>query len=115
MPQIGTIATGLHTVDRNETIYARTGNNVSHVDVVAIRRSPVTGPQSPLRTNVRFERGFVTPATEATGLEKSVTVSIAITTPPGVDTVAAKAYMVEALTQAAETAAEVGISGDIHL
>lgn len=115
MPTIGSISVSLHTVDRNDTVYAREGNSVSHVDTVALRRTPADGASKPLRTNVRFERGFSTPATATTGLEKSVTVSIAVTTPPGIDPVAVKAYVIEALTQAAEVAADVGTTGDIHL
>lgn len=115
MPSIGTIPVNLHTVDRNDTVYTRASHTVSHVDTVALRRTPAEGASKPLRTNVRFERGFSTPASATTGLEKSVTVSIAVTTPPGVDPVAVKAYIVEALTQAADVAADVGTTGDIHL
>lgn len=115
MPSIGNIPVNLHTVDRNDTVYTRAGHTVSHVDTVALRRTPAEGASKPLRTNVRFERGFSTPASATTGLEKSVTVSIAVTTPPGVDPVAVKTYIVEALTQAAELAADVGTTGDIHL
>lgn len=115
MPSIGNIQVNLHTVDRNDTVYAREGNTVSHVDTVALRRTPAEGTSKPLRTNVRFERGFSTPATATTGMEKSVTVSIAVTTPPGVDPVAVQAYVKEALTQAADLAADVGTTGDIHL
>lgn len=115
MPFIGNISVNLHTVDRNDTVYTRASHTVSHVDTVALRRTPAEGASKPLRTNVRFERGFSTPASATTGLEKSVTVSIAVTTPPGVDPVAVKAYVIEALTQAAGVAADVGTTGDIHL
>lgn len=37
MPTIGNIPVSLHTVDRNDTVYAREGNSVSHVDTVALR------------------------------------------------------------------------------
>lgn len=114
MPTIGTIATNLHTVDRDEVVYARAGNTVSHIDNVALRRTLSTKPGQPLRTNVRFERGFSVAGTE-NGLEKSVTVSIAVTVPPGASTADVKTYVAEALTQAASTAADMSVSGDIHL
>lgn len=115
MPSIGNISVNLHTVDRNDTVYARDGHTVSHVDTVALRRTPADGASKPLRTNVRFERGFSTPATATTGMEKSVTVSIAVTTPPGVDPVAVRSFVSEALTESATLAADVGTTGDIHL
>lgn len=115
MPSIGTISVNLHTVDRNDTVYVRDGHTVSHVDTVALRRTPADGTSKPLRTNVRFERGFSTPATATTGIEKPVTVSIAVTTPPGIDPTAVRAYVKEALIQAADLAADMGITGDIHL
>lgn len=114
MPTIGTIVANLHTVDRDEVVYARTGNTVSHTDNVALRRTPSTKPGQPLRTNVRFERGFPIAGAE-NGLEKSVTVSIAVTVPPGATTADVKTYVTEALTQAAFTAADMSVSGDIHL
>lgn len=113
MPQIGNRVVNLHTVDRDETVYTGSTNTVSHVDQVALRRTLPSAAGKPLRTNVRFERGFADPATE--GLEKQVTVSIAVTLPPGIDTAAAKAYVSDSLTQAATLAGELSISGDIHL
>lgn len=115
MPTIGTLAVNLHLVDRDETVYALTGNTVSHVDNVALRR---TYPDSKkkdtaLRTQVRFERGF--PTISDAGIEKSVTVSIAVTVPPGIVAADAKSYVALALTEAATAASEVAISGDIHL
>lgn len=111
---IGTITAGLHTVDRDEVIYGRGTNTISHTDTVALRRTPPKSTAQPLRTNVRFERGFAV-SSEPGAPEKPVTVSIAVTVPPGVDTTAVKAYVAEACTQAAATAGEVGVTGDIHL
>lgn len=111
---IGTIGVNLHTVDRDEVVYSRTGHTVSHTDLVSLRRTePGSGvKKKPLRTNVRFSRGF--PA--GTDLpEQEVVVSIAVTVPPGVVTDDVEAFVVEALTQSATTVAEVGVSGDIHL
>lgn len=114
MPTIGTISANLHTVDRDEVVYSRSGNTVSHTDVVALRRTMPASASKPLRTNVRFERGFApTSGTEAG--EKPVTVSIACTVPPGIDDTTTKAYIAEALTQAATMASELALSGDIHL
>lgn len=113
MPQIGNRAVNLHTVDRDETVYTGSTNTVSHVDQVALRRTLPPAAGKPLRTNVRFERGFADSAKE--GSEKQVTVSIAVTLPPGVDTVAAKAYVSDSLVQAATLSGELSISGDIHL
>lgn len=113
MPQIGDREVNLHTVDRDETVYAGSTNTVSHVDQVALRRTLPASNGKPLRTNVRFERGF--PVTGVDGLEKQVTVSIAVTLPPGIDTAAAKAYVSDSLTQSATLTGELSISGDIHI
>ena len=114
MPSIGTITVNLHTVDRDEVKYSRAGHTVSHVDDVALRRTEPASASKPLRTNVRFERGFI-PTNAAEVGEKPVTVSIACTVPPGIDDTATKAYIAEALTQAATMASELALSGDIHL
>lgn len=114
MSAIGTITLGLHTVDRDEVIYGRSTNTVSHTDVVALRRTVPTKPVNPLRTNARFERGF--PVVGATdGGEKPVTISIAATVPPGVDPAAVKTYIQEALTQSAVAMGDIAVTGDIHL
>ena len=113
MPSIGNREVNLHTVDRDETVYAGSTNTVSHVDQVSLRRTLPPTAIKPLRTNVRFERGFADAAT--VGLEKPVTVSIAVTLPPGVDTAAAKAYVSDSLMQAAALTGEMAVSGDIHL
>lgn len=113
MPSIGNREVNLHTVDRDETVYTGPTNTVSHVDQVALRRTLPSSAGKPLRTNVRFERGFA--VTDLEGLEKPVTVSIAVTLPPGVDTATAKAYVADSLTQAATLAGDLAISGDIHL
>ena len=42
MPKIGNINLNLHTVDRDETVYATESNSVSKKDVVALRRTPPT-------------------------------------------------------------------------
>lgn len=113
MPTIGNREVNLHTVDRDETVYAGSTNTVSHSDMVALRRTPPSSPEKPLRTNVRFERGFS--VANSDGMEKLVTVSIAVTLPPGIDTSAAKSYVTDSLVQAATLAGEVSITGDIHL
>jgi len=113
MPKIGNREVNLHTVDRDETVYAGSTNTVSHIDTVALRRTLPSQASKPLRTNVRFERGL--PASDPGGTEKSVTVSIAVTVPPGVTAGDAKAYVSDSLVQAAALAGELSISGDIHL
>lgn len=117
MPNIGTFAVNLHTVDRDETVYAMAGNTVSHVDNVALRRTLPEGKKkdSALRTQVRFERGFPVSANGVDSMEKSVTVSIAVTVPPGVTPADAQLYVKNALLEAAETAGNLAVSGDIHL
>jgi len=114
MPNIGSISVGLHTVDRDEVVYGRSTNTVSHTDVVALRRTPPKNPAQPLRTNVRFERGFAI-SSEAGTPEKPVTVSIAVTVPPGVATADVQTYVAEACTQAAVAVSELCVTGDIHL
>lgn len=115
MATIGTKTVGLHSVDKDETVYAGSSNTVSHVDQVALRRTlPKARTADPMRTQVRFEQGF--PVTGSVdGLEKSVTVSIAVTVPPGIDTAAAKTYVEQALEDAAVVSANLSITGDIHL
>lgn len=113
MPTIGSREVNLHTTDRDETVYAYAGNSVSHADVVALRRTLPAKPGQPLRTNVRFERGFQVDA--ATGLEKPVTVSIAMTVPPGANVDAVRTAVKLAIEDAAVTAAELAVTGDIHL
>lgn len=115
MSAIGTIALNLHTVDRDEVVYGRPLNTVSHVDQVALKRTVGSSASSPLRTNMRFERGFAPLSTTDTGGEKRVTLSLAATVTPGVDTSEVKAYMAEALTQAATAMGDLAITGDIHL
>lgn len=114
MSTIGTISVNLHTVDRDEVIYGRSTNTVSHTDVVALRRTAKAKAATPLRTNMRYERGL--PIVGSTdGLEKAVTISIAATVPPGVDPAVVKAYISEALTQSATAMGDLAVSGDIHL
>lgn len=113
MPTIGSREVNLHTTDRDETVYAYAGNSVSHTNVVALRRTMPAKPGQPLRTNVRFEQGFQVDA--ATGLEKPVTVSIAMTVPPGADVAAVKAAVKLAIEDAAVAAADLAVTGDIHL
>lgn len=111
---IGTIELNRHTVTKDEVIYARAGNSVTHVDTVAARRT-LGKPQSPeLRTSLRFDRGFV-PTNVNDTVEKPVTVSIAVTVRPGLSETDVKAYIVEALTQSAQTAASMAWTGDVYL
>lgn len=112
MPTIGNRDVNLDTVDRDETIYIGPDHSVSHEDSVALRRTRPTTAGKPLRTNVRFERGFPV-GTE--GGESSVTVSIAVTLSPGIKADDAKAYVSDSLIQAATVAGNLAISGDIHL
>lgn len=115
MATIGAKTVNLHTVDRDETVYAGSSNSVSHTDVIALRRTlPKARSTDPLRTQVRFETGFPVGDTEL-GVEKPVTVSVAVTVPPGVNAVAVKAYVEQALEDAAVVAANLSVTGDIHL
>lgn len=112
--KIGTIDLNRHTVTKDEVIYARAGNSVTHVDTVAARRT-LGKPSAPeLRTSLRFDRGFV-PTNVNDTVEKPVTVSIAVTVRPGLSETAVKAYVVEALTQSAQTAADMAWTGDVYL
>lgn len=112
MPSIGSLVVNLHTVDRDETVYAAPTNTVSHIDTVALRRTMPKSTESPLRTNMRFERGF---AAGTPGLEKPVTVSIAVTVAAGVDTSSVTSYVAECLTQSASSMGSLAVNGDIHL
>lgn len=112
MPNIGNRNVNLDTVDRDETIYVGPDHTVSHEDSVALRRTRPTTAGKPLRTNVRFERGF---AAGTEGDERSVTVSIAVTLSPGINAADAKAYVSDSLIQAAAVAGDLAVSGDIHL
>lgn len=114
MATIGTITVNLFTVDKDSVTYARAGHNVTHTDNVALNRTLPANPTKALRTNMRFERGFV-PTNVNDVVEKPVTVSITCSAPPGIDQTAAKSYITEALTQAAAKVAEIAFSGDIHL
>lgn len=114
MPTIGSINVNLHVVDRDETVYVTENNTVSHTDKIALRRTEAKTPTQPLRTQVRFERGF--PVTSASGtVEKAVTVSIAVAVPPGVTPNDVKTYVQTSLTEAAVLSGQLSISGDIHL
>lgn len=112
MPIIGNREVNLDTVDRDETIYVGSSHSVSHKDTVALRRTRPTAAGKPLRTNVRFERGF---PVGSEGAEHSVTVSIAVTLSPGITPADAETYVSDSLTQAATMAGKLAISGDIHL
>lgn len=113
MPTIGTISVNLFQTDKDEVVYARAGNNLSHTDLIALRRTlPKSG--QPLRTNLRFERSFTT-VTPVGSVEKPVTVSIAITAPTGATPADVATYINEACTQGAAVAASLGTTGDIHL
>lgn len=114
MPFIGTIVANLHVVDRDETVYVTAENSVSHVDKIALRRTEAKTPAQPLRTQTRFERGF--PVNTASGtVEKSVTVSIAVTVPPGITPTDVKNYVKTSLLEAADLSGQLAVTGDIHL
>ncbi|DAD52458.1 TPA_asm: coat protein [ssRNA phage SRR5466727_5] len=110
MSTIGNRTVNLHTVDRDETIYMGALNTLSHKDLVALRRTLSTKPENPLRTNIRFERGFAVGDTE-----KSVTVSLAFTVPPGAVAADVTTFVNDTLTQAASIAGSLAVTGDIHL
>lgn len=112
MPTIGSKTVSLFTVDRDETVYTGAGNTVSHVDTVTLRRTLPATPTKPLRTNMRYEQSFAVGEGKP---EEPVTVSIAVTVPPGVVPADVKTYISSSLTQAANAAADLAISGDIHL
>lgn len=113
MSTIGNRNVNLFTVDRDETVYVGPTHSVSHVDTATLRRTLPSGAAKPLRTNVRFERGFA--ATEPGKPEQPVTVSIAVTVPPGVADADVKTYISDSLIQAATLTGDMALSGDIHL
>lgn len=113
--QIGNILLNLHTVDRNKTTYASATNSVSHTDIVALSRSErARGSNDPLRTQVRFERGFVA-GDPAAKQEKMVYITINASVYPGLDEASVKAYIADALTQSATTVSTLAVTGDIQL
>lgn len=114
MPTIGKLVVNLHVVDRDETVYVTDANTVSHVDKVALRRTEAKTPAQPLRTQVRFERGFPAPSASGT-VEKSVTVSIAVSVPPGITPNDVKTYVKTSLLEAADLSGQLAVTGDIHL
>lgn len=113
MPTIGNINLNLHTVDRDETVYATEFNSVSKKDVIALRRTPSTTKAPNLRTQIRHEKTLAAAKEGDPG--KNVTVSIAVTVPPGLTDVSVKDYVANAVTQSAQAMAELAVSGDIHL
>lgn len=116
MSSVGTITASLHTVDRNETVYARPGHSVSHNDLVSFKRvpNPPGNGLKQLRLSTRFARSF--PVSGATdGLERDVLVTVSTTVPPGIDVSAVNDYIEECLTQGAGTIGTVATTGDIHL
>lgn len=115
MPTIGTRSVNLHTVDRDETVYAAPSQTVSHKDNVALRRTVPKKPTDPLRTQMRFEKGFMPNPVPDDGMERSITVSIAATVPPGISAAAVSAYVEECLVQGAVVAKDLASNGDIHL
>lgn len=112
MATIGTITVNLFSTDKDETVYATSAHNLSHVDNVTLRRTLPKTPTQPLRTNIRFERGF---PVGTDGVEKSVTLNVSTVASAGVNPEDMKDYIEECLTQVAETAGAVGTTGDIHL
>lgn len=114
MPTIGTRTVNLFTVDKDSTTYAGPTHTVSHTDLVDLRRQLPATSDKPLRTNMRFERGFPVTIGGVT-VEKPITISIAVTVPPGPVPDDVKSFATDTLTQAAAVMAELAISGDIHL
>lgn len=116
MASIGNRTVTLFTVSPDSVRYAGATNTVSHKDVVDVRRELPSKAADPLRSNLRFERGFAVPTAEGAPLqERSITVSVAVIVPPGVDTNAAKAFVNDTLIQAATVAGSIAITGDVHL
>lgn len=117
MASIGNRAVTLFTVSPDSVRYAGPTHTVSHKDVVDVRRELPPKATDPLRSNLRFERGFVVPgaAAGAPVQERPVTVSVAVVVPPGVDTAAVKAFVNDTLIQAATVAGSIAITGDVHL
>lgn len=113
MPKIGNIDLNLHTVDRDETVYATVLNSVSKKDVIALRRTPTTTKSPNLRTQIRHEKTLAAAKEGDPG--KNVTVSIAVTVPPGLTDAIVQEYVANAVTQSAHAMAELATSGDIHL
>lgn len=114
MPSIGNRTVSLHTVDRDETKYIGPSHTISHKDEYALRRTLPTTATGITRTQLRAERSFPVPGV-VDGLEKPVTVSIAVSVPPGVVPADVETYVADTLTQAATTVGDFAISGDIHL
>lgn len=115
MPSIGKIVLNLHTVDRNETVYATAAHNVNHTDTATLSRlERKRGSQDPLRTQLRFERGFVVgdPAVKKEAVNK---LTIACSVVPGTSESETKAYIAACLTQAATAMSDMAITGDIQL
>lgn len=111
---IGTITVNLFSTDKDETSYITERHTLSHTDNVTLKRTLPRNSNGALRTNLRFERGF--PVTvNSVPVEKSVTVSIAVTAPVGVDATSVHDYIEECLLQGASTAGKLGTTGDIHL
>lgn len=116
MLTIGNRAVNLYTVDKDATTYVGPTHTNSHSDKVDLRRTLPKQPVTPLRTNVRFERGFPVPAVGSYPAgERNVLISIAVTVPPGVVTGDVETFITDSLTQAAALAGNLGITGDIHL
>lgn len=111
---IGTITVNLFSTDKDETVYITEQHTLSHADNVTLKRTLPRNNTGALRTNLRFERGFPV-VVNSVPVEKSVTVSIAVTAPVGVDATNVRDYIEECLLQGASTAGKLGTTGDIHL
>lgn len=115
MSIIGNIVLNLHTVDRNETVYATAAHNVNHTDTATLSRlERKRGSQDPLRTQLRFERGFVVgdPAAKKESINR---VTIACSVVPGTSDTETRAFVAACLTQAANVMADMAVTGDIQL
>lgn len=111
MPTIGNRTINVDTIDRDEVVYSGPTNTVSHTDQVLVRRTRAKG--KPLRTNLRFNRGF--PSQIAGEPEREVVISISMIVPPNVVTADVGSFVSDTLTQAVSTAGNLAITGDINL
>lgn len=116
MSSIGNRTVSVYTMRPDAVTYAGPTNSVSHVDVIDAKRTLPTRSSDPLRSNLRFERGFpVATAEGAPAQEAPVVVSIAVSVAKGTTPANVKAFVNDSLIQAATVVGDLAITGDIHL